>query len=154
MVTIRAGARSVSVGTVGPRRASRCVTVGVVLTCIGAGVLLVAGAMFLLGVHDGTFLGSEPTATVGIAGAPIPLDAAPAAGAVMLVVALALIVLAVLARRGRAAGRLGLTGIGALAILGLLYTAVADDPVSPVAPIVWIVVALALLWIGGRTARP
>lgn len=46
----------------------------------------------------------------------------------------------------------GLTGIGSVAIAGLLYTAVADDPVSPWVLIAWIIIALALLWTGGRTA--
>jgi hypothetical protein len=144
----------VNVETSGPRWARLCLWVAVVMTYLGTGVMLATGAMFVFGVHDDRFLGSEPTATVGIAGAPVPLESAPAVGVILLVVGVALIMLAALARQGRALGRLGLTGIGAVALVGLIYIALSDDPRSPLAPIAWIVVALALLWAGARHGAP
>ena len=129
-----------------PRR-SRTVLAAAVLTYIGAGLLLLAGPMFLLGAGNGTFFG-QPTDTVGISGAIIPIDAAPGAGAVLTVVGVALVWLAVLAQRGHRAGTVGLTVVGAVALAGLLCAAVLGDPVSTIPSIVWIVVAVSLLWIG------
>jgi hypothetical protein len=132
------------------RSSPRTVLAAAILTYIGAGVLLLAGPMFLLGARDGTFFG-RPTDTVGIAGAIIPIGAAPAAGAVLTLVGVALVWLAVLAQRRHPAGAVGLTVIGGLALVGLIYAGVAGDLVSALAPMAWILLALALLWIGVRS---
>ena len=123
--------------------------VGAVLTYIGAGLLLFMGLSLLLFARDGVFLG-QPTDVIRIAGAPVPMDAAPAVGVVSVVVGLALVVLAVAAQRGRPAGRRGLTVIGGLAMAGLVYTLFTADDVSPLLPMAWIATALILLWLGKK----
>lgn len=120
---------------------------GALMTYIGGALLFVAGLTFLLGAHDGAYLGGQ-TDFVKIAGAPIPIGVAPVAGAVFAVVGLALVALAVMAQRGRSAGQLGLTLIGVLAMAGLVYTFLFADDISPLPPAAWIVVALTLLWVG------
>jgi len=133
-------------------RRSGAVVAAAVLTYIGATLLFVMGLMLLLGAHDGVFLG-RPTDVIRIAGAPIPMDVAPATGVVSLVVGLALVGLAIVAQRRRPAGRRGLTLIGGLALAGLVYTFLTADDVSPLLPMAWIATALILLWLG-KTNQP
>ena len=133
-----------------PRRTphrSRAVLAGAVLTYLGTGLLLVFGVSLLLAVRDGTYLG-QASPEVSLAGIPIPIHAAPAVGALLIVLALTLVALTVLTQRGHRAGRPGLTVIGVIAIGWLLYAAVTNDPVSPFPSAVWIALALILFWVG------
>ena len=132
-------------GRVGDPRAARrpgTVTASVVMTYIGAGLMVLVGLGFLItaasaGAAEQTAVQQALGAAVGLAGI----------GVFTLVVGAVLIVLAVLTQRGRRGPRTALTVIGGIAVV-LDVVQLATGKPQAVISLVWVVVAVGLLWSG------
>lgn len=128
----------------GPRTVRRpgTVTAAVVMTYIGAGLMVLVGLAFLVTAASAD--AAEQAAVQQALGAAVGLAGI---GVITLVVGVILIVLAVLTQRGRRGPRTALTVIGGIAVLLDVVQLATGKPQAAIS-LVWVAVAVGLLWAG------
>lgn len=137
-------------GPEAPVRMPGQVIAGLVMTYIGAGLMVLIGLGLLIGSTNREFSRAFASG-LGASGS--------ASTVVLVVVALfalvfgAIVLLpAVLAHKGRSGGRIALTVIGGIAVLLNLISLVAQGNLGALVSTAWIAAAVGLLWSGQATA--
>lgn len=123
---------------------------GLVMTYIGAGLMVLFGLGLLIGSANREFAAAFASGLGASRGASTVVLLTVAL--VVLVFGVILIPPAVLAHKGRSGGRTALTVIGGIAVLLNLISLVTEGNVGAVLSTVWIAVAVGLLWTRPATA--
>lgn len=122
---------------------------GVVMTYIGAGLMVVFGVGLPIGATSSAFM-TGFTSGSGARGAALGVLGVVAL--IPLAFSAVLVVLAVLTQQGRGGARIALTVIGGIVLL-LDLAGVATRPNAvTVINLLWVAVAVALLWVGQANA--